>query len=304
MRTYCRASRGFILVTVLLVSTIFLSVAVSYAWFARQEMRRVSGEEFAVISRGLAIMASREAASWITGDEAEYDSRRRPLYSGAIPFKLDYGDYQVTISITPLDDKIPINGLFLPDGVTLKNEYAYPWGMAWSFIGPEFAPLVLDFLDSDRSIRPGSREDVSFPNRPISDLGELLWLPELTRDKIYASGDTEIAADRYFTVYGASGININMAPLEVLSILDPGIGEDMAMRLAEFRNQNDIKNQDDLAKINGFSSTAVTRLKNVIHYKSEYFRVSMAVAGKSRERSFETVLRRSGDSCVLINWRE
>ncbi|MDR3280343.1 MAG: general secretion pathway protein GspK [Synergistaceae bacterium] len=304
MRTYCQTSRGFILVVVLLVSTLFLSAAVSFAWFARQEMRRVSSDEFATTSRGLAVMAAKEASGWIAEDSEEYDSRHRPLYSGTMPIRMDYGDFLVSLSISPLDDKIPINGMFLPDGATLKNEYAYPWARAWGNIDPELAPLVLDFMDQDRDIRPGSREDDSFPNRSISDLGELLWMPDMTRLEIYGSSSSELAADRYFTVYGAAGININMAPPEVLAILDPGIGDDVIERLVEFRNQNNIKNADDLSKIAGFSSTSVTRLKNVINYKSEFYLVSINVAKTGEERNFEAVLRRKGDGCAVVNWRE
>ena len=109
MRNSCRTSEpGFILVTVLLISTLFLSAAVAYAMFARQEMRRVASEEFAESSRTLAVMACREAGGWIASDAGESDSRHKPLYSGN-PIKLNYGDYTVYAVITPRDDKIPIN---------------------------------------------------------------------------------------------------------------------------------------------------------------------------------------------------
>ena len=41
--------------------------------------------------------------------------------------KIDIGDYKVTAKITPLDDKISVNGLFLPHGVTVRKEYETAW---------------------------------------------------------------------------------------------------------------------------------------------------------------------------------
>ncbi|MDR1650757.1 MAG: general secretion pathway protein GspK [Synergistaceae bacterium] len=303
MKRRSRSSEGFILVTVLLVSALFLGAALSYAWFARQEMRRSSGAEFAAVSRGAALMALREVSGWIAEDSSEYISPHRPLYSGIVPFKLEYGDFTVTLFIEPLDDKIPINALFLPDGVTIKNEYAYSWSRIWEILGQDCGALALDFLDADRSPRPGSREDEGFPNRPVSDLGQLLRLGEMKRELLYVSGDSP-ALERFVTVYGDAGININTAPAWVIAIMDPGIGSDAMEGLIRFRDQNAIKSAEDLSKIAGFSSTVITRLKNVINYKSEFFAVRIKVAGGAGERSFEAVLRRAGGSCSVVRWRE
>jgi type II secretory pathway component PulK len=304
MRNFYRTSeRGFILVTVLLISTLFLSAAVAYAVFARQEMRRVASDEFAVLSRALAVIVCREAGMWIAADKGESDSRRETLYSGE-PAGMDYGDYGVNVLITPLDDKIPINSLLLPDGTTIKNEYAYAWNLAWANLGFERVPPVLDFLDSNREIRQGSREDDYFPNRPIGDLSELTRLPEIGREKLYAGISEDVAIESYFTVYGGEGININVAPIRVIMTLDPGIGPDVAEAIVAFRLESDIKDASDLGKIAGFSSTVATRLKNVINYKSNYFLVVLQIDRGTFSRNFEAILRRSGDGFEIVKWRE
>jgi type II secretory pathway component PulK len=304
MRNCCRASRkGFILVTVLLISTLFLSAAVSYAWFARQEMRRVSYDEFAAVSRGLAIMACGEVSEWIAADGGECDSKHERLYSGE-PLEMNYGEFDVSVTITPLDDKIPVNGLFLPDGVTMKNEYVYPWNQIMGALGVDGAPAVLDFLDGDSDARPGSREESYFANRQISDLSELLWLPEITRSMLHTGVGSGAGIDSFFTVYGNAGININMAPVHVMAVLDPGIGPDVAEAAAAYRLSNEIKGPEDLENIVGFSSTAITRLKNVINYKSEFFSVRLTAKRSSDARNFEAVLRRGEGGCEIVNWRE
>jgi hypothetical protein len=95
-----------------------------------------------------------------------------------------------------------------------------------------------------------------------------------------------------------------MAPVAVIAILDPGMGADTAERIAELRIENAVTGPDDLADVPGISKTMLTRLKDVISYKSVYFRVHIKVVGRSRERNFEITLRRAQDGCSVIKWRE
>jgi hypothetical protein len=304
MRKCCRASeRGFILAAVLLVSTLFLGAAVSFALFARYEAARVSAEEFAAVTRGLATIALREAAEAIALDDGPGDSRTERIYSGE-PVELDFSDFTARIVIDPLDGHIPINGLLLPDGVTIKNEYAYPLARALDALDMgQLAPVILDFIDADTLARAGGRESDDFPNRRLSDLSELLRLPEITGGVLRSSG-TGPALDDFFTVHGDEGININTAPARVIAILDPGLDADTAERIAEWRAENAITGPDDLAKIPGISNTMITRLKNVINYKSIFFRVHIEIIGRNGGRNFEITVRRAQDGCSVVNWRE
>ncbi|MDR0764754.1 MAG: general secretion pathway protein GspK [Synergistaceae bacterium] len=304
MRKCCRASEsGFILAAILLVTALFLGAAVSFALFARYEAARVSAEEFAAVTRGLAMSALREATDAIALDDGPGDSGVERIYSGK-PVELDFSDFTARITIEPLDGRIPINDLLLPDGVTIKNEYAYPFALAMEALGMErLAPVILDFIDADATARAGGRESGDFPNRRLSDLSELLRLPEISGGVLYSNG-TEPALEDFFTVRGDAGININTAPGRVIAILDPGLGADTAARIVESRAENAINGPDDLLKIPGISNTVITRLKNVINYKSVYFRVHIEVVGRNRGRNFEITVRREQDGCSVINWRE
>ncbi|MCL2684282.1 MAG: type II secretion system protein GspK [Synergistaceae bacterium] len=303
MRKFSRTSKeGFILITVLMISALFLSTAVAYAMFARQEMRRVANEEFAGASRTVAVIASQEAREWIAR-KTDSDSRRDAIYSGS-PIKLNYDDYSVYITLTPLDDKIPINGLLLPDGITIKNEYLYAWNLAWSSLGFSTPPPVLDFISPGSEPGPGGREEDYFPNKPLSDLSELMRLPEIGRGNLYAGVSADLAIDSYFTVYGKEGININMASPAVIRILDPGLGPDVADAIASYRLENAIKNERDLANIAGFSSSVATRLKNVINYTSNFFLLELLVERGTSVRSFEAIILKDGEITELVNWKE
>jgi type II secretory pathway component PulK len=293
---------GFIIITVLMISALFLSTAVAYAMFARLEMRRVASEEFAGASRAVAIIASRDARDWVA-QKTDSDSRHDVLYSG-FPIKLNYDDYSVYVTLTPLDDKIPINNLLLPDGITMKNEYLYAWNMAWNSLGFRIPPPVLDFISPVTEARPGGRKEDYFPNKPLSDLSELMRLPEINRGDLYAGVSADLAIDSYFTIYGKDGININMAPSAVIRILDPGIGPDVADAIVAYRFENAIRGEGDLANIAGFSSSVATRLRNVINYTSNFFLLELRVERGTSTRVFEAIILKNGEKTEIVNWRE
>lgn len=308
MRSPClKASRsGFILVAVLFISTLLLSSAVSFAWFARVEMKRASAEEFALVSRSLASIVCQTVGVWIANDDNNFDSELEYLYTPNYPILLWYGNWEVAIQIVPQDRLIPINSIFLPDGVTLRKEYEYPWEEFWKITSDDsFATTMLDFLDRDTEARPGSVEEEFFVNREIGDLSELLRLEEIKRDFLYREyAENAPTFDRYFTVYCDEKININLAPKEVLSILDEEMGEDIADSIITYRTENKIENEKDLLKIPGFPMAVHTRLSNVIAYKSNYFLLDMNVSDGNRERKFKVMVKRVGRMCMIVNWSE
>jgi len=305
MRSGFRSSRGgFVLIAVLLVTVLFLGAATSFAMFARSEMRRVSDEEFALRARSLAVLACGPVSELIAGDVNGFDSEREFLYSPEMPLVLPFGDWEVNIGITPQDALIPINSPFLPDGVTIRQEFEHPWKQAWILLGaPETGTLVLDYLDSDVEPRVGSREDDYFPNKKISDLSELLHLPEVSAELLYGRS-RDYGMGSFFTVNADESINVNMAPREVLSILDTDFGPDAAEAIITYRANNIIGNASDLGKIPGISQAAVARLSNILTGSSNYFSVHMSVRYENNERNFVILLKRGASACQIVNWRE
>ncbi|MDR0648117.1 MAG: general secretion pathway protein GspK [Synergistaceae bacterium] len=306
MTSGCRkAEGGFILVAVLMLSVILLGASTSFALFARSQMRRASDEEFALVSRTLAAIAGGAVSEWIASDSNDYDSAREFLYAPDFTIALPFDEWDVSIKITPLDAHIPINGVFLPDGVTTRAEYEYPWTGIWDrFGGGNTGTVTLDFLDSDMEARAGGREEDYFVNGKISDLSELLHLPEITADMVYGSSADSVSLADYFTVYGDDKINVNFAPRHVLAVLDQDAGPDVADAIITYREGNDLKSASDLAKVPGFSPAAATRLGGVISGKSSYFSVMICVGDGARERNFTVTMRRGSGRCQILNWRE
>lgn len=302
-----RRRRGFVLVTVLFISTILLGSAAAFAMFARQEMRRVSEEAFSLESRSLASVACSIASDWIAGDNNAFDSELEFYYDQEHPFFLTFGEWDVSISISPLSRLIQINGLFLPDGVTLKTEYEYAWAKFWNLAGDDrLGPLILDFLDADTEARPGSHEGEHYKNRRVSDLSELLHIDGITTEMLFAEpGKDAVTVDSFFTASGTNGmINVNVAPKHVLEILDADVGSDVAASIIAYRRDNAIADEKDLLKIPGFPMAAYARLSNIISYKSRFFLIQMKTSHAHRERNYEIIVEKSGNGCKIVRWEE
>ena len=297
---------GFILISVLLSVTLLLTTATACAWYAKNELNRAAAETFNYQARCAAETACAFAAEKIGADKNGYDSRTENLYLSAAGISLSLGDYNVTIRITPLGDKISARGLFLPDGVTMRTEYTYAWNRIWQYLGkPECAALVLDFMDSDDKQKLGGAERESNINRPVADLSELRTMPEIDDGVLYGTEKVPGGLSMFLSAYGSDKININVAAPEVIAALDNQIDISQARRLAAVRIASPIKSIDDLKKVPGFPAAVVTKLSNIIGFESTCFQTDIKVVNADKkERNYRVILQRSGQSCKILRWEE
>ena len=305
-RRSARSSGGFILVSVLLSVTLLLTAATAFAWFAKNEMKRAETEKLMLQTRSAAELGCEVIAGLIAKDKNGYDSAAERLYLPGAETQLELGGYKIAASVTPLDDKIPVSGLLLPDGVTVRGEYEEGWERVWDYLGQtELGTLALDFMDADDKQKLGGSERAGNINRPVSDLTELKLLPEITDGLLYGTKEIPGGLSRYLTVYGREKLNINVANPEVIAILDKRLDVSQARRLAAYRLVSPLKSLDDLKKVPGFPAAAVTKLANVIGFESSYFRVEMSVvAPDGRRRNYRIILQRGGASCRIVRWEE
>ena len=65
---------GFVLAAVLMISVVLIAATTGFAWFARNQLRRVEGERAALQSRNLAFLTAFFVARGLTADQGEYDA--------------------------------------------------------------------------------------------------------------------------------------------------------------------------------------------------------------------------------------
>lgn len=102
---------------------------------------------------------------------------------------------------------------------------------------PELSSYLSDWVDTDSSPQPGGAEDFSYfsheppyrtANRPVSELSELMALPEVVNK------DYEAASSLLSALPEATSININTAPEGVLSTIHPELS---GSQIVNYREQ-------------------------------------------------------------------
>ncbi|MDR1979880.1 MAG: general secretion pathway protein GspK [Synergistaceae bacterium] len=302
MSSVSRSKRdGFILVSVLLLGVVFISCAASFAWFTRLQIKSVMREKVSLANRSMTQVLTLSIISGIKSNTlVKYDS---PLLEWFKPFFFPADDLGMwVVQVVPLDDKIPIRSLFLPDNTTLRNELRKPWEDLWLKLGGrDLVYRVLDFMDKDAKPRMGGAEQEFYINRPLLDLSELLILEEVTPELLYGGAGKPGIAD-YCTLWGGDKINLNVAPVQVMEIL-PGLDKTLAEKIADSRENAPLKGTADLRKIPGFPAKTVTALMNLATFSSRYFMIKVELLEDTGGgSSFNIVFDKTAGA--IVRWEE
>ena len=299
-----RKSSGFILVSVMIASATLLTAATAFAWFARTEARAEAARERIYRFRNAAQIAVNIMSRRIAEDRNGYDGPTESLYDPYEHVKLEIGDYTAEVQIRPLNDKIPISGLLLPDGVTPRSEYETAWENVWEALElPRLAWEVVDFIDADTDQRLGGAERDTNINRMISDLSELRAMPEITDGVLWGTDEIPGGLARYVTVVGGEKINVNVAAPEVLAVLDDALTPSHARSIAAYRLVNPIKDMEGLRNVPGFPASLTTKLANIIGFESTHFLLIVKVSdGAGNVRNYRVVVERGGSGAY--SWEE
>lgn len=299
-----RKSSGFILVSVMIASATLLTAATAFAWFARTEARAEAARERIYRFRNAAQIAVNTMSRRIAEDRNGYDGPTESLYDPYEHVKLEIGDYTAEVQVRPLNDKIPISGLLLPDGVTPRSEYETAWENVWEALElPRLAWEVVDFIDADTDQRLGGAERDTNINRMISDLSELRAMPEITDGVLWGTDEIPGGLARYVTVVGGEKINVNVAAPEVLAVLDDALTPSHARSVAAYRLVNPIKDMEGLRNVPGFPASLTTKLANIIGFENTHFLLSVKVSdGAGNVRNYRVVVERGGSGAY--SWEE
>ena len=205
------------------------------------------------------------------------------------------------VRILPLDDKIPIRNLFLPDRKTLRGELKQTWEGVWEKLGERrLAGLVQDFMDDDDKASVGGAERETHINRYPVDISEFLILEEMTPKLLYG-GEERLGLADYCTLWSDGKININFAPVQVIEVL-PGMNRFLAEKVVEHRNVTALKRASDLRSIPSFPPRAMGTLMNLVAFRSQYFNLQIELLEDTGGgTSFSIIFDRSGR---IVRWEE
>ena len=302
---YRSHKRGFVLISVLMLGVLLISCATSFSWFVRMQVRGMRRETISLSKRTLASVLANSVMSLLSeaSSHTNYDSPVQRWYKPFIFSVPEMGMW--IVQVTPLDDKIPLRNIFLPDGNTMRREFTEVWREMWNKLKHrELEQLTLDFIDKNNRLRVGSREEKYFINRAPYDISELLILSnDITREIVYGE-DGNLGLSDYCTVYSDGKININVAPVHVMELL-PGLDTGgLAQSIAEHRTENAIENFQDLQKLPGASARTSTRLTNIVSFKSRYFSIKLESMSEEDDEtaSFTVIFDRTAKK--IVGWEE
>lgn len=290
------------LVSVLMLGTLLIACATAFAWFVRLQVRSALQERTALTNRSMAQVLTDSVISAIAevSGRMDADSPRQQWFK---PFLFPADGLGLwAVQVRPLDDKIPIRKLFLPDGNTVRQELRGPWEDLWDALGHrELATPMLDFLDRNDRGRVGGVERKEFINRPPLDLSELLLLKELTPE-VLRGGNGRPGLSDFCTLWSDGKINLNSAPLPVLRLL-PGLDGGQAERVEAYRREHVLRSLQDVQSIPGLTARTATRLTNLAAFKSRYFALRVEFVDESPGgTSFNIIFDRTEKK--VVRWEE
>jgi len=248
----------------------------------------------------MAQVLTRAVIIYIEEARENYDS---PLQEWFEPFSFTVeGLGTWVVQVVPLNDKIPLRNLFLPDGTTLRSDLRNTWEDMWTQLGQRnLAPLVLDFMSRGRRARMGGEQRDTHINRAPLCISELLILEEITPEILYGTSE-ELGLADYATLWSGARINLNVAPVNVMAIL-PGMSRTLAERVAEYRANRAISNMDALSRIPGFPQRARAGLMNIAGFASEYFMIRIEVLEEGGGGTRFNVIFEIEDG-EIVRWEE
>ncbi|MBQ7192935.1 MAG: general secretion pathway protein GspK [Synergistaceae bacterium] len=305
-RELSRSREGFILLSVLMLGVVLISTATAFAWFARSQARTVSGQTQELTNRTFAHVLVHSVANVISDifSDLQSDSLTQKWYQPFVIGSTEFDGVWV-VKITPLDDKIPVSQLFLPDGSTMRTELTEVWHQLFEKLGRlELEQILLDFMDSNNKPRVGGAERDDFLNRPLYDISELLMLSGDIDSEVINGYSGKLGIADYCTVYSDGKININVAPVHVIELL-PGLDSGTtAQSIVSYREDRSIESLSELQEIPGISAGTLNRSMNVIGFKSRYFDVRLEFLPNASESgsSFSVILDKTDKK--IVKWEE
>ncbi len=303
IKTFRTRRRGLVLLSVLLVSLFLLAASTGFALFARRAVRTFDGRKRAFTAEMICEALLPAAKLLIASHPGKAHSPGDGVFAPrTIPFPDEGASAEMII--IPLNDRLPLNSLFLPDGKTLRAELTGPWRRLWRRAGAEqLAELVLDFMDADGEPRLGGGEREWFLNRPLLSLDELLLVPGMTASVLYGT-ETVSGAASSLTLWSDGKINANTADGPALALLDD-LDDNAAADIVKARESRVLASMADLSALPSFPARARARLMNVLAFTSSHFRVRFSVEFADGQKSLiEVILEKNGSAFKTVRWEE
>jgi general secretion pathway protein K len=325
MKKHLQNNRGIALITVILIISILVAVALELNRSSRADIYDAANLSDGIKLTCIAKSGFYGGMALLARTRTDYDSLRDDWAKtkGLSEWsKSLFPDGYFEVIIADESGKIPLNKLISLDGkeynqdikdilLRLLNqpEFGLDTNKAAAIVD-----AIRDWIDADEEVTGAGAEnsyyasmDPPYPakNAPLDCIDELLMIKGITKDLFTGTKDKP-ALTQYVSVYGEGLININTAPQLVLRSLAPNITSEMAQKMDEYRLQagTDLGNPAWYLNVPGFAG--VTIPPGVITTKSNYFSISStgSMSNNFVQKISGVVKRNPGNKNIqIIGWR-
>jgi general secretion pathway protein K len=317
--------RGVALVTVLLIISILIAVAVQLNRSSRSEIYEAVNLSDGIKLTYIAKSGFYAGAALLVNSQPNYVSLRDEwAHAEVLSLRSQtlFPDGYFTVNMEDEQGKIPLHMLVASDGIQhnadvrdiLLNLLMLPeFGLDARKAG-EIIDAITDWIDKDEEITPPGGAETSYyatlnppytaKNLPLDCIEELLMIKGIIKE-LFTGTKEKPGLAQYVTIYGDGYININTAPKLVLRSLSPNISADAADKMDEYRRRpgNDLSNPTWYKNVSGMES--VTIKPQLIATKSSYFKISSSGKLGNMIRTITGVVNKSmgSKSFKVVGWR-
>ena len=315
--------RGVALITVLLIISILIAVAVELNRSSRTEIYEAANISDGIKLTYIAKSGFYAGIALLFISQSDYVSLRDEwAHAEVMSLKSQtlFPDGYFVVNMEDEAGKIPLHKLASGNEynmdireILLRLLTLPEFGLDQSKAG-DIADAIKDWIDADEEITPPGGAETSYyatlnppyaaKNLPLDCIEELLMIKGITKE-LFAGTKEKPGLAQYVTIYGDGFININTAPKMVLRSLAPNISSAAADKMDEYRRSpgNDLANLVWYQKVPGLEGVTIKPI--LIATKSNYFKISSSGKLGNMVRKIIGVVKKTAGSksFQIISWR-
>jgi general secretion pathway protein K len=326
------ASKGFILITVLLVIVLMTGLLLAFNRTARASLGLINED----LRRSEALNGARSGLHLVMSALAGgSDLQNQPQWRDAFIKEkaVNFGNKLCTLRIRLENGKINVNHLLGANGqldrprvdqllqlidllnAQSDNDRRIGYGLAPALVDwldPDDQPTHFDFVSRDnrgaeRNYYMRQKPAYSCSNAPLSFVEQLLWVKGMSREA-YHGNQTMPGLKEFLTVYGNGKVDINTADPLVLQSLSSAIDPVIAQRIVKQRQIEPFTSVAELQSYAGLSPSAAQQLSHWVTVSPDnaYYTIrSTVVAGPIEQTISATLKHNVGSRTVeIVMYRE
>jgi type II secretory pathway component PulK len=284
-------STGSALIITLLLVTILVSLVVNFVYEVQIDMSTLSNWSYAQKASFIAKSGQNLGRQYISDMSSEaYTSEQTTQLPVAKHFA---SNVNLVITIEDENSKFNVNSIIYENGSTnAKNLESLKKLVEYLNINPNQALIIADWIDPDREPRVFDSEN--------SSKNDFLWSTDELELIDGIDKETFHKLRPYITVFGNNQVNINTADVPVLLSLGPGMTEELANRIIDYRKNSPFENKNHIVRVTGLEAEGIKMLDRIAVKASDFRIVSQATINEIT-RVIESVV---DSSMKIYFWRE